>query len=289
MACDLLTIHERPVLRNARMILGFSGWMDGGDVSTGAVDTLVNKLDARMFAEIASEDLYITSFPGSMEISALFRPHVTIEDGLITAFEEPTNRFYCSEADNLILLLGKEPNFKWREYAACIFSVVEQFDVSLICFVGSVAGLVPHTREPRLFASVSDENLKPMLEKFRVRFTDYDGPGSIVTYLTRMATERNIQMANLVAEIPAYVQGANPRCIEAVTRQVAGILNLQVNLDDLRTLGDRMEEGLSEIIEDRPELLERIHNLEHDYDNDVFDTQMGDLKTWLEQQGIRMD
>ena len=289
MDCDLLTIHERPTLRGARLVLGFSGWMDGGDVSTGAVDTLVNKLSARIFAEIASEDLYITSFPGSMEVSSLFRPHVTIEDGLITAFEEPTNKFYCSEADNLILLLGKEPNFKWREYAARIFSVVEQFDVALICFVGSVAGLVPHTREPRLFASVSDEKLKPMLEKFRVRFTDYDGPGSIVTYLTRMATERNIQMANLVAEIPAYVQGANPRCIEAVTRQVAAILNLQVNLDDLRTLGDRMEEGLSEIIEDRPELLERIHNLEQDYDNDVFDTQMGDLKTWLEQQGIRVD
>ena len=289
MNCDRLTIHERPALRNARMILGFSGWMDGGDVSTGAVDTLVNKLSARMFAEIASEDLYITSFPGSMEVSALFRPHVTIEDGLITSFEETSNRFYCSEADNLILLLGKEPNFKWREYAACIFSVVEQFDVSLICVVGSVAGLVPHTREPRLFGSVSDEDLKPMLDKFRVRFTDNDGPGSIVTYLTRMATKRDIRMANLVAEIPAYVQGANPRCIEAVTRQVAGILDLQIDLDDLRRLGDRMEEGLNEIIEDRPELLERIHNLEHDYDNDVFDTQMGDLKTWLEQQGIRVD
>ena len=26
-----------------------------------------------------------------------------------------------------------------------------------------------------------------------------------------------------------------------------------------------------------------------DYDHEVFDSQMGDLKDWLEQQGIRLD
>ena len=39
-------------------------------------------------------------------------------------------------------------------------------------------------------------------------------------------------MAALVAEIPAYVQGRNPKCIEAVTRRLAGILGLQVRLDE---------------------------------------------------------
>jgi hypothetical protein len=29
--------------------------------------------------------------------------------------------------------------------------------------------------------------------------------------------------------------------------------------------------------------------MEEDYDNEMFDTQMGDLKEWLEKQGIRLD
>ena len=96
-------------------------------------------------------------------------------------------------------------------------------------------------------------------------------------------------MANLVAEIPAYVQGRNHRCIAAVIRWLAGTLNLQINLDDLRDLGDRLEQRLDEILEEHPDLRDRIQGLEKDYDNEVFDTQMGDLKDWLQQKGIRLD
>lgn len=271
------------------MILGFSGWMDGGEVSTGSIECLVQKLGAGILAEIGADDFYIYSFPGSMEISALFRPQTKIEDGVITSFRGPRNVFYYSESNNLILFLGKEPNFNWSEYAECVFSVAELFGVSMIYFVGSVAGLVPHTREPRMFSSVSDPGLKPQLEQYRVRFTNYEGPAGIVTLLTRLAAEKAIPMANFVAEIPAYVQGRNHRCIEAAVRQLAGILNLQVDLGDLRTLGDKLERRLDKVVQNHPDLLERIQQMEADYDNDVFDTEMGDLKDWLETQGIRLD
>lgn len=289
MAPDRLKIHAQPALRESRMVLGFSGWMDGGDVSTSTVRTLVQKLKARPLAEIDSEDFYILSFPGSMEVSALFRPHTKIEDGLIAEYEGPTNKFFYSEPDKLILFLGKEPNLKWAEYAECIFSLASRFGVSTIYFIGSVGGLVPHTREPRLFSSVSDERLKPALEQSRLRFTNYEGPASIVTYLLGLSSQRAMGMVSLVAEIPAYVQGRNHRCIEAMVRQLAGMLKLKIGLDDLRALGNRLEEKLNEVVQENPELLERIRKLEDDYDNDVFDTEMGDLKDWLEQRGIRAD
>ena len=289
MASEPLKIHARPTVRDARMVLGFSGWMNGGDVSTGTIETLVGKLSAYLLAEIDSEDFYILSFPGSMEISSLFRPRARIEDGLITEFQGPANKFFYSEMANLILFVGKEPNLHWAEYADCIYSVATQFGVSMIYFIGSVAGLVPHTREPRMYGSVSDEGLKPMLERFRVRFSNYEGPASLVTYLTRLAARKSMPMVNLVAEIPAYVQGTNHRCIETMTRRLAAILNLQVNLDDLRALGDRLEERLSEVVQKKEELQERIRGLEEAYDSDIFDTEMGDLKDWLEQQGIRLD
>lgn len=289
MASDLLKIHARPKMQDPRMVIGLSGWMDGGEVSTGTIETLAQKLDAYLLAEIDGEDFYILNFPGSMEMSSLFRPHTKIADGLITAFRGPTNKFYCSEKDNLILFLGKEPNLKWSQYAECLFSMAEQFGVSMIYFIGSVAGLVPHTREPRLFSSVSDASLKADLEQYRVRFSNYEGPASIATYMLRVAGMKAIPMATLVAEIPAYVQGRNHRCIESMVRQLAGMLGLRIKIDDLRALSDKLEQRLDEVIQDQPELRERIAGLEEDYDNDVFDTEMGDLKEWLQKQGIRLD
>jgi len=284
-----LKIYDQPQLRDARMLLGFSGWMDGGETSTGTVEYLRRKLKAKRVAEIESEDFYIYSFPGSMEIASLFRPHTKIEDGRILQFEEPKNTFYCDPQRRLILFEGKEPNFRWSQYAECILSAAERFNVSMIYFVGSVAGLVPHTREPRFFASVSEPQLMGELLKFGMRQSNYEGPASIVTYLTVLCRQRGLYMVNLVAEIPAYVQGRNARCVEAVVRKLSGMLDLRIDFSDLQVVSDELEKRLNKIVKGKPELAKYVSKLEEDYDNEVFDTQLGDLKQWLQQQGIRLD
>lgn len=289
MAENQLTIHDRPALKDPRMILGLSGWMDGGDVSTGTIECLVRKLEADVLADIQPEGFYLYSFPGSMEMSAMLRPFCRIEDGLIREFRPPSNTFYYDEANGVILFEGKEPNFRWREYADCVFAVASQFQVREMYFIGSVAGVVPHTRGPRLFCSVSEEALKERMEGLGVRFSDYAGPASVVTFLTTVATARHVPMTTLVAEIPAYIQGRNPRCIEAVIKHLAALLGLPVQLDDLRSISDAFGKRLDELVTKRPELAELIEKLESDYDSEIFDTQMGDLKSWLQEQGIRLD
>jgi proteasome assembly chaperone (PAC2) family protein len=289
MAPGKLNIYKRPALNQPRMLLSFSGWMDGGNVSTGTVKCLIDRLGAEKLAEIEPEGFYIYSFPGSMEITALFRPHTRIKDGLIESYQRPTDAFFYNEENNLILFVGKEPHLQWEEFADCIFSVCSEFAVKEIYFIGSVAGLVPHTREPRIHCSVSDAKMKEAFEQYGVRFTDYEGPASIITYLTFNAKKYNVDMATLVAMIPAYVQGKNPKCIEAVTRRLVGILGMQIELDDLRDIGDEFERKLTDVVEEQPELATNIRKLEEDYDNEIFDSEMGDLKTWLQQQGIRLD
>jgi len=286
---DLVKIYCRPELQDARMVLALSGWMDGGDTSTGTVEYLVNTLGAEEFAEIDSGGFYIYNVPGSMEVSALFRPHTRIEEGLVTTYEEPSNTFFCSAEHNLVLFTGKEPNIGWREYADCILSLAMDLNVTMIYFVGSVAGLVPHTRDPRFYGSVSDEHLKPLLQQYSLRPSDYEGPASIVTGLTVLARERGLGMLTLVAEIPAYLQGRNVTCIAAATRKLAGILGLPVDLDDLQASSEKFQSSLNKTLPDRPELADQIRKMEDDYDKEVLDTEMADLKEWLERQGIRLD
>jgi proteasome assembly chaperone (PAC2) family protein len=244
---------------------------------------------AKKFAEIEPEGFYIYSFPGSMEITALFRPHTKIKDGLIEAYQRPTDAFFYSTEHNLILFSGKEPHLQWEEFADCIFSLCTEFGVKEIYFIGSVAGLVPHSRDPRIHCTVSDVKFKPILEQYGVTFSDYEGPASIITYLSVNAANYDVSMATLVALIPAYVQGRNPKCIEAVTRRLMGIMGIQIDLDDMRTISDEFEKKLNDIVQEQPELANNIQKLEEDYDNEIFDSEMGDLKTWLQQQGIRLD
>lgn len=289
MAHNRLQIVASPELDRPRMLLGFTGWMDGGDVSTGTIKELVRTLGARELAAISPEGFYIYNFPGSMELSALFRPHVKIEDGLIAEYHFPDNVFHYDVDNRLILFRGKEPNLNWEDYADCIFTLASEFGVETIYFIGSVAGAVPHTRDPRMYSSVSDAVLKDQIAPYVVRFSNYEGPGSFITYLTRLAPSHGARVVSLVAEIPAYVDGTNPRCIEGATRTLAAVLGLGVDLDSLRATSDAFEARVNEAVADRDELTELIQRLESEYDNDMFESQMGDLKHWLEQKGIRLD
>jgi len=276
-------------LTDGKLLVGLSGWMNGCEISTDAVDYFIDKLDARQVGSITPNGFYIYNFPGSMETTAMFRPHTVIEDGIVRSYDEPENTFYCDQKHNLLFLFGREPNIRWHKYGECIFSVCRQLGVKSIYFVGSVAGLVPHNREPRFFCSVSDESLKPMMEKRAVRFSDYEGPASIITYLATRAHHEGLEMTTIIVEIPAYVQGRNPRCLNAVIKRMAGVFGIPIEHDEMEKMGEEFEKRVSEVVAEHPELANHIRRLEADYDNEVFNTEMGDLKKWLQQQGIRVD
>ena len=253
------------------MLLAFSGWMDGGEVSTGTVRNLLNHLNPTQVASIDPEPFYIYNFPGSMEVAALFRPVVKYEQGVIEQFELPQNTFHADAAKNVVLFLGKEPNLRWREFADCVFDLAKRTGVSRLFFVGSFGGTVPHTREPRLYASVSRPELKEWLKGHGVRFSDYEGPASFATYLLDRAPERGLDMVSLAAEIPAYIQGMNPTSIEAVTRRLNNILGLHVDLAPMRLASADWEAQISGMVDDDKKLAAQIRKLEEEYDKELLE------------------
>jgi proteasome assembly chaperone (PAC2) family protein len=266
---ELLSFHYRPALRDATLVLSFTGWMDGGDVSTGTVRRLVGLLEAKPFAEIDPQPFYICNFPGSMELAALFRPHIDIEDGLVKSLEMPSDTFYCHEPANLVLFVGKEPNLGWQTFAACVIELARVVGVRRLLFVGSFGGTVPHTREPRLYVTCSEAGLLAEMERYGLRRTSYEGPGSFASYLLTRAPSAGLQMISLAAEIPGYVEGTNPACIEAVTRRLAKILQLPLDLASLRQASTEWELGVSAAVEKDEELASRVRQLEEAYDNDL--------------------
>ena len=271
----MLRIRRCPKLDQATLVLALAGWMDGGDVSTGTVERLVHLLGAKPIAQIDSEPFYIYNFPGSMEIAALFRPHVEIEDGLITTVDMPNNTFYCHKPAELVLFIGKEPNLRWRTFGDCIFRLARQVGISRILFVGSFGGSVPHTRQPRLYVTCSDSALLEEMDQYGVRRSGYEGPGSFTSHLLTQAASAGVEMVSLVAEIPGYLQGTNPMSLEAVTRRLAKILKLSLDLESLREASTQWELHVSSAVEQNEELTEKVRELEQQYDDDLLERNDG--------------
>jgi len=268
-----LKILHQPKLANATLLLALTGWMDGGSVSTGSVRHIMGRREVRQIAKIDPDDFYIYNFPGSMEIASLFRPEVKYEDGIVTRFEPPTNTFWADEASNLVFFVGKEPNLRWQGFADCIFHLTRTLNVSRIMFMGSFGGSVPHTREPRMFGSVSHPRMKPLLKQYAITPSDYEGPGSFATMLLAEAARHDVEMLSLVAEIPGYLQGSNPRSIEAITKRLAKMLNQPIDLDSLREASNEWEQQVTAAVEKDEDLAKTIRKLEEQYDDALIESE----------------
>ncbi len=258
-----------PELHEATLVLSLGGWMDGGDVSTGTVLRLVQLLDAQPIAEVDPEPFHVYNLPGSMEFAAIVRPHAEIQEGLVQTFDLPRSVFYSYPPAHLLLFVGPEPNMRWRQFGQCIFQLARQVGVRRILFIGSYGGVVPHTREPRFYVTCSEERLIREMLPYGVGVTNYTGPSSFTTYLMTQAPAEQLEMVSLVAEIPSYLQGPNLACIEAVTRRLAKILRLPLELDTLRAASTRWELEVSAQVEKDAALAMQIRRLEEAYDTDL--------------------
>lgn len=266
-----LEVLSIPKLNNATLLLALTGWMDGGAVSTGTVRNIMDGRTLEQVARINPDPFYIYNFPGTMEVTALFRPEVHMKKGLIRELEMPTGTFLSDQSTNLIFFVGKEPNLRWQEFSNCIFDFIKQVDVRQIIFMGSFGGTVPHTREPRMFGSVSRKDLRPVIESYGVKLSDYQGPAGFSTFLLAEAARHGIDMLSFVAEIPGYLQGVNPLSIEAVTRRLAKILNISIDFDAMRETSNAWEAQVTEAVQQDEQLAETVRKLEEAYDNELIE------------------
>ena len=153
-----------------------------------------------------------------------------------------------------------------------------------IYFIGSVSGLIPHTREPRVTCSVSDERLKE-LEGYNLYFNDYEGPASITTLLTLMAPQKGVEMINLVVEIPMYIQATNPKGISSALGILSSLLNLPLVGEDLVNMSEEFDRNVEQLVKKYPDLVERIKKLEENYDREILEDDQN-FREWLRRHGI---
>jgi proteasome assembly chaperone (PAC2) family protein len=256
---DELQISERPSLERPVLVAAFRGWNDGGQGASLAGAYLARAWAARQFAEIDPEGFY--DFQAT-------RPSVSLVDGETRRIDWPENHFLFAPAPgagrDAIILLGVEPNVRWRAFTALVTQVASDFEVELVITLGSLLADVPHTRPAPVTGSATDPEL---IERLGLQASRYEGPTGIVGVLHDACGRAGLPSASLWAAVPHYVSlTPSPRAAKALVERLAGLLAADVDTSELDEACDAYAQQVSEAVAADAETATYVEELERRVD-----------------------
>jgi proteasome assembly chaperone (PAC2) family protein len=250
-----LQVSRRPSLERPVLIAAFRGWNDGGQGASLAAGYLAKSWDARRFAEIDPE--------GFFDFQAT-RPHVRLEEGFTRRIDWPETVFFHGRPDGLdrdaVLLLGVEPNLRWRTFAALIADFAKELGVELVVTLGALLADVPHTRAAPVTGSATDPEL---IERLGLQASRYEGPTGIVGVVHDACKQAGIPSASLWAAVPHYVSLApSPKAAGALCERLATLLGAEIDTAELDEAAEAYVRQVSEAIASDEETASYVEDLE---------------------------
>jgi proteasome assembly chaperone (PAC2) family protein len=257
---DELLIHSRPELEKPVLLAAFRGWNDGAQAASLAAGYLAKTWEAEQFAEIDPEHFF--DFQAT-------RPHVSLEDGLTRRIEWPETGFYHARPVGLdrdvVLLLGIEPNLRWRTFTELVVGLATELEVELMITLGALLADVPHTRPAPVTGSATDTEL---VERLGLSASRYEGPTGIVGVLHDACREAGIPSASLWAAVPHYVSlTPSPRAAVALCERLGGLIGVEIDVDELEEAAQSYEEQVSEAVASDEETASYVEELERRTDS----------------------
>ena len=237
-----LRIYERPSSLERPVLIGaFRGWNDGGQAATLAVGYLARLWGARKFADIDPE-LFV-DFQAT-------RPMVSLEDGRTRKIEWPENSFFRGRIPGVdrdaILLVGVEPNYRWRTFSEIVTELARDLGVELAVTLGALVADVPHTRASPVTGAATDPQL---VDELGLQLSRYEGPTGIVGVLLDSCRRAGIPSVSLWAAVPHYVQLApSPPAAKALCERLAGVLSTTIDVTELDEASEEYVEQVSQAV-----------------------------------------
>jgi predicted ATP-grasp superfamily ATP-dependent carboligase len=176
----------------------------------------------------------------------------------------------------MIILLGVEPNLRWRTFTEHVTRVAREFEVELVITLGSLLADVPHTRPAPVTGSATDPDL---IERLNLQASRYEGPTGIVGVLHDACARAGLPSASLWAAVPHYVSlTPSPRAAKALVDRLAELLEADVDTRELEQAADSYSQQVSEAVAADEETAQYVEELERRVDEiaDAADLPSGD-------------
>jgi proteasome assembly chaperone (PAC2) family protein len=255
-----LRVHRRPELTRPVLIAAFRGWNDGAQAASLAAGYLAKTWQGQSFAHVDPEEFF--DFQAT-------RPHVSLEAGVTRKIDWPETAFYHARPEGLdrdvVLLLGIEPNLRWRTFTDLVVQLVQELGVELMITLGALLADVPHTRPSPVTGSASDPELVQQLGLSESR---YEGPTGIVGVLHDACRRAEIPSASLWVAVPHYVSlTPSPRAAVALCERLGGLIGIDIEVSELEEAARSYEEQVSEAVASDEETAAYVEELEQRVDS----------------------
>jgi len=250
-----LRVSASPELTRPVLVAAFRGWNDGAQAASLAAGYLARLWDADQIAEVDPE--------GFFDFQAT-RPHVSLVDGITRRIDWPETAFYHGKPVGLdrdvVLLLGIEPNVRWRTFTDLVIGHAQGLGVELVVTLGALLADVPHTRPSPVTGSASDPGL---VEELGLSTSRYEGPTGIVGVLHDACNKADIPSASLWAAVPHYVSlTPSPRAAAALCNRLGGLMEIEIDTTELDRAAETYEEQVSQAVASDEETASYVEELE---------------------------
>ncbi len=257
---DHVLWQSRPSLRRPVLLAAFEGWNDAGDAASSAVRYLRDRWQAEPFATIDPEDFFDFSST---------RPHVRLNDDLVREISWPSNELSATAlpgtSRDVIVLLGTEPQLKWRTFTTELVAVATSLGVELVVTLGALLADVAHTRPVRVTGTAADNEL---VQRLGLTRSTYEGPTGIVGVLHEAFGRAEIPSASLWAAVPHYVAATpSPKASLALVERAARLLSTSLFTADLQVMAADYERQVSEVVDSDDDVAAYVRRLEDHADD----------------------
>lgn len=237
---DGFTVSEVPGLRSPVVIMAVTGWSDTGTVTVDTAQHLVDAYNGEQFLTVDPEDYYV--FTDS-------RPHVRIDEEGVRRLDWPKNEAYFARMpdapNDLVIVMGAEPNLRWRTFSERLTDAISALNPSLICTLVARPAATPHTRPIPVTGSSADPRLAA---RFGLGRSLYQGPTGILGVLHDSLRRRGANLISLAAGVPHYLNvEENPPATLALLHALEPVLGIAPPIGDLEdevtAFASRVEEA----------------------------------------------
>jgi predicted ATP-grasp superfamily ATP-dependent carboligase len=255
---ELYEIVRWPDVTDPVLVIQLDGWIDAGVGASAAMAHLLQEMDTQLVATFDSEVL--------IDYRSR-RPVMHLVEGVNTGLTWPTIELRHGvdlEGNDVLLLLGAEPDAHWRRFTADVVDLMGELGAGLAVGLGAYPVAVPHTRATRISTSATSAELASRVGQLAGTL---DVPAGVQAAIERQCAESGVPNIGMWAQVPHYAAampfpGASVVLLEGLEK-LAGI---RVELESLREADRLLRARLDTLVADNPEHVAMLHQLEEQHD-----------------------
>jgi proteasome assembly chaperone (PAC2) family protein len=253
---------NRPVLNDPVALIAFEGWGDAGDSASLAAERFLDSFDTELVATFDPDEHY------DFQVR---RPMVFVNEGGTRRIDWPENEIHVIRRPgrDLVVLIGEEPNYKWKAFTSDLVDALQTLGVSKVVTLGAFIGQVAHTLPVPLIGSATRPDA---LSLHGLLPSGYQGPTGILGVLNHALGNAGIDVISVWAAVPHYLSNQDyPPAVEALAIKASELLELSIDIGDLTTKSRQFRDTVDEAIEENTELQQYVEQLEQDATDDDID------------------